>query len=271
MIDRPTTMIQLVSMSHLQRDRLWIAAMARQTLAQVTSNMCRGMAELGYDMSLPNGYNQRFYNLSHACRRPSVSMTWALEASRVSAAGNNLTWRHFFGLVQNQGGNYGSCLLCTRNGSASSISWLEDPSTNLADYYITQGPTVPPLDLRAAYDTYVFPKVLEVLCVFGAICLMQISMYGNEARAIPDLSPLLDQLIPLLSEEDKVIMNNFLTHNSAVRLLCRSHVAVMEGRNVSGTDSTPAVGDADAQAAQIACAAEDVSYALAADTGGPAA
>lgn len=266
MIDRPTTMIQLISMSHLHRDRLWIAAMARQTLTQVTSNLCRGLAELGYDMSLPNGYNQRFYSLSHASRRQSVSMTWALEASRLHNNGT-LTWRHFFNLVRNQSGNYGACLLCTRNGSASSISWVEDPSINLADYYITEGPTTPPLDLRAAYDTNVFPKVLEVLCIFGAICLTQISMYGSEARAVPDMSPLLDQLIPLLSDEDKVILTNFLTHNAAVRLLCRSHIATMEGRDVPGSDSTPVVGEADAQAAQTPCAAEDVSAAAAPDNG----
>lgn len=257
MIDRPTTTIQLISMSHLHRDRLWIAAMARQTLAQVTSNLCRSLCELGYDMSLPNGYNQRFYNLSHASRRQSVSMTWALEPSRLHTR-ENLSWRHFFGLIRNTGG-YNSALLCTRNGSASSVSWVEDPSSNLADYYITDGVTVPPLDLRAAYDTNVFPKVLEVLCVFGAICLMQISMYGNEARAIPDMSPLLDDLIPLLSDEDKVILTNFLTHNAAVRLLCRSHVAIMECRNVSGSDSAASVGDADPQATQTACAAVDVS------------
>ena len=266
MIDRPTTMIHLLSMSHLHRDRLWIAAMARQTLTQVTSNLCRSMAELGYDMSLPNGYNPRFYSLSHASRRQSVSMTWALDPTRMGQH-QNLSWRHFFGLIRGMGNGYGASLLCTRNGSASSISWSEDPSSNLADYYITEGPTVPPLDLRAAYDTNVFPKVMEVLCVFGSVCLAQVAMYGNEARAIPDLSPLLDQLIPLLSDEDKVILTNFLTHNSAVRLLCRSHIAIMEGRNVPRSTTEAAVGDADAQTAEATCAAQDVPGTPAADQG----
>lgn len=268
MIDRTRTVVQLINLSHLMRDRLWIAAMARQTLAQVTSNACRSLCELGYDASLPTGYNQRFYNLSNSSRRQTVSMTWALDPTRIQRNNAPVSWRHFFGLIRNSGmGHCSSALFCTRNGSASSISWVEDPSTNLKDYFESSEIVVPDVDIASVYNDSVFPKVLEVLNLFGSICLMQAMMYGPEARSIPDMTPLLDQLVPHLSPADLVILNNFLANNSGIRLICRSHVARMEGTDVPGSDSTAAVGDSDAQAAEASGAAEDLPYALEVDRG----
>lgn len=244
MIERINTVVQMLTINQNLGNRVWVAAVARQTLIPVTATVCRGLAELGYDSNLGANYNSRFYGLSQMSRRPSVSFTWGFDPVRYRLQSSEVTWRHLFGLAPNSNHSVTS-MFCQRNSSSSAVSWIEDPSTDLHDYFMNQQRRPDrETPLTTQYGTDLLPRVLEVLQCFGSICLIQASMYGSETRAIPDMSSLVNQLIPLLSAEDLNLLNSFMRTSAAVRLLCRSYVATLEAADVDGPTTASPVGDA---------------------------
>lgn len=265
MINRSETLIQLLTMTNNVRDRMWIAAMARQTLSQVSATMVRNLADLGYDSIFGTGYNGRFYGLSQVARRPSSSMSWGFDAGRMRLDASEVTWRHVFGLVANSH-NSSNCMLCLRNGPSSAVSWIEDPSTNLLDYVNSTNRNPENMTIQQAYNSDVLPKVMEVLAVFGGVCMAQAFLYGPEVRAIPDMSDMIVQLNTLLDDGDKVILHKFLEKSASARLLCRSYVHTMENANADGSTAVQPVGDANVPAAEVPNPAQPVSGSV---TGAP--
>lgn len=246
MITRTQSIIQLLVQDRNLSGHLWMAAMARQTLAQMTSASLRNMVSLGYEDAMGTSYSSDFYGLQQVTRRPSVSLSWAVEPIQyLGVQEGSVTWRHMCRLVPGTRGysnDYLRSLFCIRNSSASYISWLEDPSLNLSDYVIDGRPVDRAQGTDAQFMAHIDVGIMfAIWSAFASVCYMQACMFGPEARAIPDFSPLLTRVMPLLTEVQTTLISSLLKTHSGLRLLMRSYITTMESTN--GSESIATAGD----------------------------